>query len=61
MSPAEWRHRYIERMMERGLELWMAEMNFEAGVDDHDYDFDPAHAADEELSYWDDDGDEEEA
>lgn len=52
-----WTLRYCARFVERGVPLHIALAEYRA-VDDHDYDDDPAQAADEAMSYW--DGDESE-
>lgn len=44
---------YVARMVTRGIDREDAESCFEAG--DVDYDTDPETAADDELSYWDND------
>lgn len=47
-----WHETYKARLVERGLDAGFARETLEAGMEDHDYDYDPAEAADEELSYW---------
>jgi len=56
MSIEEWRKAYIERLVSRGVDQKLAEETF-AGMSPDDYDLDdcPEQAADDELSYWDDD------
>ena len=49
--------KYVLRMIERGVHQEDAWACCLAGASDHDYDSDPRDAADEELSYWTDDGD----
>jgi hypothetical protein len=44
---------YVGRMVECGIDRESAEACFEAG--EIDYDEDPRDAADDELSYWDND------
>ena len=51
-----WMLRYCARFLELGLPIDFALASYEA-TDQHDYDSDPADAADEEMSYMDDDGD----
>lgn len=50
-----WTLRYCARFLERGIPLHVAIETYRAGME-HDYDDDPEQAADEEMSYWDDDG-----
>lgn len=54
-----WRQRYVARLVERGLEEEHAQADYDGG--DHDYAEDPVQAADESLSYYEDDGDEAES
>ena len=54
MEKEKWRERYINRMVHRGVDRDFAIVEYEGGLDDHDYDEDPEHCADEELSYWQD-------
>jgi len=53
----EWMAKYVLRMVERGIEAEDAWACCQAGDDDHDYASDPRDSADEELTYWTDDGD----
>jgi hypothetical protein len=53
----EWMAKYVLRMMEQGVESDDAWAMCRAGESDHDYDSDPMEAADDEMSYWEDDGD----
>lgn len=50
-----WRRLYVERMVERGIDRADAEACCAAG--DVDLSVSPADAADDELQYWEDDGD----
>jgi hypothetical protein len=52
MNRDEWKCRYIDRLMARGLDREMAEATAVAGQDDFDYEDSPEEAADDELSYW---------
>lgn len=57
-TPQElWIAAYVARMIECGVPEDHARACELAGSEDHDYDSDPREAADEEMSYWDDDGD----
>ena len=57
MIKEEWLKRYKSRMVERGLSDEEAQAAMEAvDVDDPGLDDDPESAADDELSYWTDDG-----
>ena len=54
-----WRERYIRRMISAGIDEQDAEANFDAcgfGPDGFDLEDDPEQCADDEMSYWDDDG-----
>ena len=54
MNEKEWRKKFSERLVEKGLDKEFADKTAQA-VDTTDVDFivdDPADAADEELSYW---------
>lgn len=51
-----WTLRYCARFVELGLPLSFALESYR-GADGHDYDSDPVAAADEEMTYMDDDGD----
>jgi hypothetical protein len=58
-TPQEaWEAAYVMRLVERGLSIDSARKVCDAG--EHDHTEDPRDAADEELSYWDDDGDDPE-
>ena len=48
-----WRRLYVDRMVARGIHREDAQACCDAG--DADLSVDPADAADDELSYWDDD------
>jgi len=50
-----WMAAYVARMVERGIAAEDAWACCRAG--EHDFTDDPADAADEEMTYWDDDGD----
>lgn len=52
MEKEEWKKRYIERLIERGLNKHIAEGMGESALEDWDSDSDPEMAADDELSYW---------
>ena len=51
-----WTLRYCARFVELGVPLHFALTEYRE-ADGHDYDDDPASAADEAMSYWGDDGD----
>lgn len=51
-----WRERYINQLAERGLDLEDAEADYEAGLDDHDYDANPEDIANDEADLMEDDG-----
>lgn len=53
----EWMAKYVQRMVESGIDAEDAWACCRAGEDDHDYTDDPRDAADDEMSYWADDGD----
>lgn len=48
-----WRQRYVDRMVERGIDRESARACCDAG--DVDLAENPADAADDQLQYWDDD------
>jgi hypothetical protein len=50
-AEAAWRALFAARLVERGVDEASAKACAEAG--DVHFDFDPADAADDELSYWD--------
>jgi hypothetical protein len=52
----QWKARYVARMVACGVDAEGAVACFEAGSDDHDYDSNPEEAADDEMSYWENDG-----
>jgi hypothetical protein len=52
MDKEKWRERYIDRMVFRGVDRDFAVEVYQAAIDDHEYDEDPEHSADEELSCW---------
>jgi len=54
METKEWKRRFLNRLIERGLSLEEADDIFQAGG--HDFDFEPEDSADDELSYWPSDG-----
>lgn len=55
----EWMAKYCLRLIERsGIDKESALACYHAAEDSHDYEADPVEAADDEMSYWDDDGDE---
>ena len=56
MNPGEWHNKFIAQLMSRGLEREEAEDTLAGNMGDHDYEDDPKDAADDELSYWTDDG-----
>lgn len=56
MTAEQWQCAYIDRMVERGVNRAYAEDVCKAG--DVDLSIDPADAADDEMSYWENDGDE---
>lgn len=51
-----WKLRYIKRMADRGIDPRDAALCCDAGASDHDYTSSPEDAADDEMSYWTDDG-----
>jgi hypothetical protein len=53
----EWMAKYVLRMVELGIDANDAWACCRAGEDDHDYTINPRDAADDEMSYWTDDGD----
>lgn len=53
MTKDEWKAAYIKTMVGRGVDLDHAETVYAAV--DHDYEDDPTDAADDEMSYWEDD------
>lgn len=53
----QWKDLYVGRFVEKGVEREFGEATYEAGMGEHDYESDPVEAADEEMSYWIDDGD----
>lgn len=52
-AEAAWRRAYVERMVERGVDRESAQACSDAG--DVDLSCSPADAADDELSYWEND------
>ncbi len=56
MDKDEWHGLYVVRLIERGLTVGEAIGTMTAGLKDHDYTYDPEDAADDELSYWTEDG-----
>jgi hypothetical protein len=53
---AAYKQLYVARMVAAGVPQEGAEECFEAG-DEIDYDINPEDAADDEMHYWDNDGD----
>ena len=49
---AIWKQKYILRFVEVGLSAEFGLSAYNAGLPDHDYQYDPIMAADDELSYW---------
>ena len=47
-----WKQKFILRFVEVGLTAEDGTDAYDAGVPDHDYEYDPVMAADDELSYW---------
>jgi len=57
MNQEEWHKRYIAHLQKRGgLTRTEAEDTLKAGTGEHDYNDDPEDAANEEMSYWANDG-----
>ena len=52
MKRREWKDRYIDRLVEMGLDRKSARNSYNAGIDSHDYDDSPEDAADDDASYW---------
>ena len=52
MDKIEWRKKYKQWLMDRGIEPSFAQQTVEAGEDGFDFDDDPREAAEDELSYW---------
>ena len=48
-----WKARYIRQLIKRGWTKGEAEENWKAGISDFDYLSSPEDAADDELSYYD--------
>ena len=48
----KWKKMYIKKMVMGGLTIEEAEMSYEAGIGDHDFDDDPEISATDELGYW---------
>lgn len=54
---SEWRRRFVRRIMDKaGVDESIAQAEYEAALEFFDYDDSPEDAADEALSYWEDDG-----
>lgn len=53
----EWMATYVLRMIEHGIDAEGAWALCRSGENDNDYTEDPRDAADDEMSYWTDDGD----
>ena len=51
MTKEEWLDKFEKRLIERGVDPAFAKATREASSDDVDL-FDPADAADDEMSYW---------
>ncbi len=51
---AKWKDRYLQRLVEKGVEPILALSAFLGTEDEHDYNSDPVEAADFDLSYWED-------
>lgn len=57
MDINEWHERYIKYLQKRAnLTRGMAEDTLKAGMGEHDYNENPEDCAEEELSYWANDG-----
>lgn len=56
MNSNEWHTKFIARLISRGLKREEAEDTLAGNMGDHDYEDDPKDAADDELTYWTDDG-----
>jgi hypothetical protein len=52
-----WKAAYIARFVEVGFEVEHGIADYEGDIGGHDYNQNPVEAADEALSYYDDDGD----
>lgn len=59
LSKEQWKNKYIQFMIDRGVSKKVAEDSYEAGVNDespewgHQYDDCPEESAADEMSYWD--------
>lgn len=57
MTNEEWKERYCARLIDvAGISKEDAE-SFFSNMDEPEFDLDPEYCADEEMSYWTDDGD----
>jgi len=52
MSKTDWLDKFEARLIERGVDKDFAKETREASSEDVDLSFDPADAADDEMSYW---------
>ena len=52
MNEKEWLDKFEARLIERGVDNDFAKATREASSEDVDLSFDPADAADDEMSYW---------
>jgi hypothetical protein len=52
MDLCEWKQKYIDRLIERGLDPSLAQEVYAANKEENDMDDDPRESADDELSYW---------
>lgn len=57
MNKETWHRRYIQRLVIKGqMTFREAKDILEAGMGNYYYDDDPEDSADDEMSYWSDDG-----
>jgi len=49
-----WSVKYINRLIDRGIDKEFAVETYFAGIDNHDYNENPIDMADDELSYFED-------
>jgi predicted transcriptional regulator len=56
MNIEEWHERYVQRLVDKGFSYRETFAILIAGIGNYDYKDSPKDAADEELSYWTDDG-----
>lgn len=52
-----WKQAYVARFVEVGFDVEHGIADYEGALGEHDYSQDPVEAADESLSYYEDDGD----